>query len=454
MIIDLVLNHTSDQHPWFLDSAASRTGAHADWYLWRDPGGVDRAGRPLPPNDWVSWFGGPAWTYEPRRGQFYHHTFLAEQPDLDWRQRGVETAQHDVVRAWIARGVDGFRLDVFNVYLKHPDLPSNPTRRGSTAWDRQVHLNDLDQPDLPELLARFRAVVDAAPGRMTVGEMFVGTTAGRRRADDRAAPRLRLGAPDEAVVGVRVRLGDPAPGARVRTRSLADRRPVQPRPAAPGLAPRGDGPGRGPRSRRDRQGRGRPLAHGARDAVPLLRRGDRHGRRRRAARPRASIPPARHASADFHWWDRSQSRTPMPWTAAAGAGFTTGRPWLRFGPDTAVRNVAGEAADEDSVLACYRRLLRVAAMTPSLQDGAIALVRTGRPDVLAYRRGGAGRRSLTLIAFGRAGATVTVPPAGTGLTWRPVVGTHRDLPDADPGSGARRFAGTGRRARGRSPPRR
>src|SRR6476469_10084362 len=123
----------------------------------------------------------------------------------------------------------------------------------------------------------------------------------------------------------------------------------------------------------------------------------------------------------------------MPCTAAPGAGLTTGRPWLRFGPDTRVRNVASEAADEDSVLACYRRLLRVRAVTPSLQDGAISLVRIGRPDVLAYRRRGSGPEVLTVIAFGRAGATVTVPPAGAGLTWRPVVGTHHDLPDTTPG---------------------
>src|SRR6476469_5032787 len=123
----------------------------------------------------------------------------------------------------------------------------------------------------------------------------------------------------------------------------------------------------------------------------------------------------------------------MPCTAAPGAGLTTGRPWLRFGPDTRVRNVASESADEDSVLACYRRLLRVRAVTPSLQDGAISLVRIGRPDVLAYRRPGSGPEVLTVIAFGRAGATVTLPSPGTGRTWRPVVGTHRDLPVPTPG---------------------
>ena len=146
------MNHTSDEHPWFVASRASRDGPYADWYIWRDPAGVDRRGRPLPPNNWVSWFGGPAWTYDPGRGQFYHHTFLPEQPELDWRVADVERAQFDMVRRWTERGVDGYRLDTFNVFLKHPATPSNPTSTGSSAWARQDHRFDIDQPDLPALI--------------------------------------------------------------------------------------------------------------------------------------------------------------------------------------------------------------------------------------------------------------------------------------------------------------
>ena len=157
VILDLVMNHTSDRSAWFEASRQSRDNPYADWYLWRDPAGFAADGTPLPPNNWVSFFGGPGWTWEPRRGQFYHHTFLAEQPDLNWREPAVEAAQWAMVRGWLDRGVDGFRLDVFNAFLKDPDLPSNPEQPGSTAWTRQVHVHDRDQADFVELL-------DAVPG--------------------------------------------------------------------------------------------------------------------------------------------------------------------------------------------------------------------------------------------------------------------------------------------------
>ena len=174
IILDLVLNHTSDQHPWFRSSRTSRVGPHADWYLWRDPSGYGPDGEPLPPNNWTSYFGGPGWRWEPRREQFYFHTFLTEQPELDWRTPAVEDAQFAMVRGWLERGVDGFRLDVVNAFLKHPGLPSNPSRPGTSTWARQVHRYDRDQPDLKDLIARFRAMVDETPGHMSVGELFDG----------------------------------------------------------------------------------------------------------------------------------------------------------------------------------------------------------------------------------------------------------------------------------------
>jgi glycosidase len=433
IVLDLVMNHTSDRHPWFIASRASRTGPFADWYLWRDPAGVGPDGSPLPPNNWVSWFGGPAWTFEPRRGQFYNHTFLAEQPELDWRAPGVEAAQFAMVRGWLARGVDGFRLDTFNIFLKHPDLPSNPVRGGTSAWDRQVHQNDVNQPDQPALIARFRAILDEAPGRMSVGEMFVGTTEGAAAltTDRHLVFDWELLSRDWRADGFRAAI------ARRERAFGPDRWPTivlsnhdQPRHASR-LAASIDATS----AERDAIARAAATLELTMRGTPFLYYGEEIAMGDVAIPIDETVdPPTRRTGPDFQWWDRSQARTPLPWTAGPGAGFTTGRPWLRLGPDTETRNVAAQRADPDSVLACYRRLLAARRSLPSLQDGSLELVDVGDPTALAYRRWGSSAEVLVLVAFDRAGASVRVPAPRPGGRWRPVVGTQRELPDRlDPG---------------------
>jgi glycosidase len=130
IVIDLVLNHSSSDHAWFQASRASRSGPYADWYIWRDSPGRSILGARRPPNNWRSYFGGSAWTWDDARQQFYLHTFLPEQPDLNWRSPAVREALLGVVRTWLDRGVDGFRLDVFNTYFKDAALRSNPRRIG------------------------------------------------------------------------------------------------------------------------------------------------------------------------------------------------------------------------------------------------------------------------------------------------------------------------------------
>ena len=134
IVLDLVLNHTSDQHPWFKESASTKDNPRRDWYIWRDP----RPGGG-PPNNWQSVFGGPAWELDPATGQYYYHMFYKEQPDLNWRNPAVRKEMLDVFRFWLERGVDGFRLDVFNLYFKHPEMPDNPPKLGLRGFDRQHH---------------------------------------------------------------------------------------------------------------------------------------------------------------------------------------------------------------------------------------------------------------------------------------------------------------------------
>ena len=420
IILDLVLNHTSDRHPWFRASRSSRVGPFADWYLWRDPGGYGSDGEPLPPNNWTSYFGGPGWHWEPRRKQFYFHTFLTEQPELDWRTPAVEAAQFAMVRRWLERGVDGFRLDVVNAFLKHPGLPSNPSRPGTSTWARQVHRYDRDQPDLKDLMARFRAMIDAVPGRMTVGELF----------DGQIEQAAELTAPRHPVFDWEL-LGTQWTAAAVNA-ALARRDAVF-------------GPDRWPTvvlSNHDQSRHAsRLLASVAghdRDAVakaaavllltvrgtPFIYYGEEIGMGDVEIPPEESVdPPAARVGPDFAWWDRSRCRTPMPWSGDPGAGFTSGRPWLRIGADFGIRNVAAQLSDGGSVLALYRRLIALRAAMPALQAGAFELLSSGDTNVVAYTRTIPGQALLVVLNLARESTLWQVPAFPPGSTWRTVLET-------------------------------
>ncbi len=422
VVLDLVMNHTSDQHPWFVASR-QRDPTFADWYIWRDSDGHDGRGRPRPPNDWVSWFGGRAWTFDRDRGQWYHHTFLPEQPELDWRVAEVEAAQWAMVRGWLERGVDGFRLDTFNVFLKDPDMRSNPSRRGRSAWARQVHLYDIDQPDLPDLIGRFRAVVDAYPGTMSVGELFVGTTEGAAALtterhlvfDWELMTRPWTARDIRAALLRREKAFGPA---RWPTVVLSNH--DQPRHAsrlATSIGARSD-------VERDAIACAAAVLQLTVRGTPFLYYGEELGLGDVEIPPEESIDrPATRVSPDFRWWDRSAARTPMPWDDGPGAGFTSGRPWLRLGPEVGRRNVAAQLADPDSVLACYRRILAVRRALPSLEDGSMTLLRMREPNVVAYRRVGSGREVVVVIAFGRDGAVVRLPQPLSRRAWRTIAGS-------------------------------
>jgi len=176
VIIDLVLSHTSDQHPWFAESRKSRDNAKADWYVWADP-------KPdgTPPNNWLSVFGGPAWHWDARREQYYLHNFLVEQPDLNLHEPAVQDALLDVARFWLDRGVDGFRLDTINFYFADKQLRDNPPlapeRRNANIapsvnpYNHQEHIHSKNQPENLDFLRRLRALLEKYPGAMSLGEI-------------------------------------------------------------------------------------------------------------------------------------------------------------------------------------------------------------------------------------------------------------------------------------------
>jgi alpha-glucosidase len=420
IVLDLVMNHTSEAHRWFQSSRLARTGPYADRYLWRDPARIGLDGQPLLPNNWVSYFGGPGWTWEPARKQFYYHTFLPEQPELDWRAPGTEEDQFRMIRGWLDRGVDGFRLDVFNIFLKHPELPSNPTQPGPTAWERQIHLYDRDQPDFPGLIARFRAIVDEAPGRMSVGELFDGSietaanlTTERHLVFDWELMRAAwTGEAVNSAIAVREAVFGPD---RWPTAVLSNH--DQPRHASRLAASVGA-------TDRDAIARAAAVLLLTLRGTPFLYYGEELGIGDVDVPPEESVdPPATRVTPDFHWWDRSRCRTPMPWSSGPGAGFTTGRSWLRLGPDAATRNVEMQSRDPNSVLAFYRRLIALRASTPALQVGSFRPVGAPVGDVVAFLRETSDQAVLVGLNLARGAVDWTLPEGPHWTAWQPLLGT-------------------------------
>ncbi len=162
IILDWVPNHSSDQHAWFRESRLDRTNAHRDWYVWRPPGPDGAL-----PNNWQSIFGGPAWEWDPASGEYYLHSFLKQQPELNWRSPGLVRAMHDVLRFWLDRGVDGFRIDVVHRIQKDPELRDNPLIEGrGDGYRGQRHIHDENHPDVHATLREIRRVLDEYPERM------------------------------------------------------------------------------------------------------------------------------------------------------------------------------------------------------------------------------------------------------------------------------------------------
>ena len=424
VILDLVLNHSSHRHAWFRASRSSRSGPYADWYIWRDSPGRTASGRRRRPNNWRSFFGMPAWTWDETRGQFYLHTFLPQQPDLNWRNPDVREALLGTVRTWLDRGVDGFRLDVFNTFFKDAELQSNPRRPGIRGgWGSQEHIYDRNQPELAGVLRELRAIVDEQPGRMTVGELFDGSVA-----DAAAYTEPRHLTFDWALIGLPWSAAAFAWAIQRRDEVFGpDRWPAnvlsnhdQPRQAGRYDAdPPDDG------SVGDARAKILACLLVTLRGTPFLYYGEELAMRSLDIPNQIAFdPPARRASAQFPWWNRDQARGPMAWSPGPGGGFTTGRPWLPLPPDVDRRNVEVQSATADSVLSVYRSVLRLRREIEALRFGTQELLDVGDADVLAYRRTLDGRSALVALNFASRAAAIRPPTPAPGRTWLVALSTH------------------------------
>jgi alpha-glucosidase len=414
VMLDLVLNHTSDQHPWFLESRASRDNPKRDWYIWRDA----RPGQ-RPPNNWQSVFGGKAWEWNEARQQFYYHMFLREQPDVNWRNPEVRRAMTDIVRFWLDRGVDGFRLDVFSAWYKHADLPDNPFRLGLRGFDRQEHRYDVNQPEMFDALAELRHTVDSYRDRAAVGELF---GRGARLAASYCGH-------DKLHLVFNFAFSDCAwrPEAFLRSIQEWDAALIE------------DGWPCYVLSNHDlsrhvsRYGGRHPDAVAKVAAAllltlrgtPFLYYGEEIGMPDgRLRRDQILDPPGRR------YWPfykgRDPGRCPMQWDSGGQAGFTTGRPWLPIDRGYVSRNVAAQNGDPTSVLSFYRALIALRRETAALRRGGFRPMTDGSGGGLAYLREVPGERALVALNFQSRRVTLKTRLDLPGGRWEKVLSTHPD----------------------------
>jgi alpha-glucosidase len=386
LLLDLVPNHSSDRHPWFVESRSSRTDAKRDWYIWRDPapGGG-------PPNNWISDMGGSAWTFDPATGQYYYHAFLPQQPDLNWRNPEVRAAMLDVLRFWFDRGVDGFRIDVLWHIVKHsgfPDNPANEEWRQGDPHHLSVHqLHSTDQPEALEIAAEMRALANDYGARVLVGEIYL--------------PVERLvayyGPPERP--GVHLPFNFQLIGAEWDAPSIA--RMIEDYEAA--LPPGGwpnwvlgnhDRPRIATRVGQAQAGIAMMLLLTLR-GTPTLYQGDELGLED-VPIPPDRVQDPRELRQPGIGLGRDPVRSPMAWDSSPYAGFSTAEPWLPLHPDWKTRNAAAQREEANSLWRLTQRLLGLRRARPALALGDIRVL-TGNERVLAYERTYGGERLMVLL---------------------------------------------------------
>jgi alpha-glucosidase len=381
VLLDLVPNHTSVDHPWFVDSRSSRSSRHRGWYVWADP-------RPdgSRPNNWVSSFGGPAWTLDEGTGQYYLHNHLVEQPDLNWWDEEVREAFDAIITHWLDRGVAGFRIDVCNVIIKDALLRDNPPAEETDPLDVRIFgqrpVYNSDRPEVHEVIRRWRRLADRHPGTVLLGETPVPTA--------RSLARYYGDGTDELHLAFNFPfLSAPLEAGAMRS-VVEDAEAALPAGAWPVWTGSNHDLGRFA----TRWAEGHPDR--ARVALvvlltlrgtPVLYQGDElglcdtdvpHGRMKD---PLGVLYFPAYAG-------RDGARTPMPWRDAPGGGFTREgvEPWLPFG-DLGAWNVEDQRGDPDSTLHLARHLIGLRRDEPDLRAGDYRSLEAG-PGAWAFRRGG------------------------------------------------------------------
>jgi len=377
IILDFVINHTSPQHKWFLDSASSRTSAHRDWYIWRDgkaPG--------VPPNNWISGFGGSAWQFDPKTGQYYYHYFAVGQPDLNWRNPAVEKAMFDVTRFWYKRGVSGFRLDAVDLLFEDPELHDNPVLPGKDEFG-DPNMDNKYNDKLPEVhteLKKLRKVADEYDA-VLIGETYTSNREELKEYYGGHNDEIQM--PMDFMFCEVNKLSPREFRTQIANVESTGGWPVyvignhdMPR----SYNRYGDG------VHNDEIAKLMAGMYLTLRGTPIMYYGEELGMENNDPVRKEDVKDPIGIAGWPKDKGRDGERTPMQWNDSTNAGFTKGTPWLPVPTSYKTHNVASELKDPNSVLQFYKQLLALRHHEPALLDGDYIPLNEDNASVLSYLR--------------------------------------------------------------------
>jgi alpha-glucosidase len=402
VILDMVLNHTSDKHQWFIDAASSRSNPKHDWYVWNDGISADAPGvtayqkrfehdGKVPPNNWESLFGGSAWQWVPAVHQFYYHKFYIQQPDLNWDNPAVEKAAFDAMRFWLDRGVAGFRLDAIPTLFEDPQLRNEPVKPGLNAQGdpnlEEIYTSNL--PKVHDVIRRMRAMVEKYPGdRVLIGETYLPNTAELDKWYGGAAHN-ELQLPMDMLVGFH---GDHDKLDANSLRAHLTEVETQVHGSQPLIVfdnhdnvRSGDRYGDGIHN--DEINKVLSTILLTSKATALMYYGEELGMPTTTPTRKEDVKDPIGITGWPKEKGRDGERTPMQWTAGPQAGFSTNpNTWLPIPPSYKTINVAVESTQPHSILNWYERLIALRRDNPALHNGSVTMLDTSNPSVLSYVR--------------------------------------------------------------------
>ena len=416
VIMDLVVNHTSHEHAWFQDACASRENARRDWYIWQDGVGGH------PPNNWKAAFGGNAWEWHERTQQYYLHSFLTQQPDLNWRNQDLRKAVMEEMGYWLDQGVDGFRLDVVNFFIKDERFRNNPLTIGHTPrpYDLQKHMYDRNRPENLQVIKELRRFIDRLDERVLIGEVYTPPPG------DAALSALYQGNGHDAL---HLAFDFSLLYCRFGSRAFRDAIECWYTALAEDAWPCNVLSNHDQSRSFSRYGTGNESSQRAKvlaallltiKGTPFIYYGEEIGMADGKIGKRDLQDPVGKKYWPLHK-GRDRARTPMQWTAEAYAGFSTHKPWLPVNPDYMEVNVINQADDPNSILNFYKNLIALRRSHPALVIGDWTYIHNEISAMAYYRTTKHSRLAVWLNFSRRTKALMVLNPD----RWKVLFGTHK-----------------------------